>query len=36
MMGPGDLFDGVIFAEERIGDGKTVVLTNKIVGSRLM
>ena len=35
MMGPGDLFDGVIFAEERIGDGKTVVLNKQDSGKQI-
>jgi len=35
MMGPGDLVDGVIFAEERIGDGKTVVLNKQDSGKQI-
>jgi predicted secreted protein len=34
-MGPGDLFDGVAFAEERIGDGKTVVLSKQDSGKQI-
>ena len=34
-MGPGDLFDGVVFAEERIGDGKTVVLSKQDSGKQI-
>jgi predicted secreted protein len=35
LMGPGDLFDGVVFAEERTGDGKTVVLGKQDSGKRI-
>ena len=35
LMGPGDLFDGVVFAEERIGDGKTVVLGKQDSGKQI-
>ena len=35
LMGPGDLFDGVVFAEERIGHGKTVVLSKQDSGKRI-
>ena len=35
LMGPGDLFDGVVFAEERIGDGKTVVLSKQDSGKQI-
>ena len=34
-MGPGDLFEGVVFAEERIGDGKTVVLSKQDSGKQI-
>jgi predicted secreted protein len=35
LMGPGDLFDGVVFAEERIGDGETVVLSKQDSGKQI-
>ena len=35
LMGPGDLFDGVAFAEERIGDGETVVLSKQDSGKQI-
>ncbi len=35
LTGPGDLFHGVVFAEERIGDGKTVVLGKQDSGKRI-
>ena len=34
-MGPGDLFEGVVFAEKRIGDGKTVVLSKQDSGKQI-
>ena len=35
LMGPGDLFDGVVFAGERKGDGKTVVLSKQDSGKQI-
>ena len=35
LMGSGDLFDGVVFAEERIGDGKTVLLSKQDSGKQI-
>src|SRR5512137_198280 len=35
LMGPGNLFGGVVFAEERIGDGETVVLSKQDSGKQI-